>query len=247
MEHNQHLGPRYYDCGICGHLLRVILTSTEAPQVKAKKPVLNKAVARKVLAAVDAGLVHGLGDPVPGQMCVEAAVCYALGQPHGDDPNCVSSVVRTFKIKLNDSAWSSNSARAKGMRRVAVAQLGSNKIDNRKFAKELVLGTVKTILPFTFRGVAAVIPSHKEALEAAALACEVAKDLSAADSAASAAHSAAYSAASAASAADSAAYSAASAAHSAARDNMLSMAAEVAVKALKKCGALGVKWLDLCK
>ena len=34
-------------------------------------------VARKVLTTIDAGLVAGLGEPVAGQMCVEAAVCFA--------------------------------------------------------------------------------------------------------------------------------------------------------------------------
>ena len=42
---------------------------------------LNKAVARKVLKTVDAGLCSGKGAPEPGKMCVEAAVCFALGLP----------------------------------------------------------------------------------------------------------------------------------------------------------------------
>jgi len=47
-------------------------------------------LAAKVLAVVDAGLVKGLGEAVPGHMCVEAAVCYALGEPHSDAPSCGS-------------------------------------------------------------------------------------------------------------------------------------------------------------
>jgi hypothetical protein len=47
-------------------------------------------------------------------MCVEAAVCYALGLPHSDNPPCVGYAVRQYKIRLNDSNWSSNEARAKG-------------------------------------------------------------------------------------------------------------------------------------
>src|SRR4051812_25945436 len=93
-------------------------------------------VAQKVLTAVDAGLVKGVGKPKPGQMCVEAAVCYALGLPHGDDPDCVSRALRSLKIRLNDSSWSSDAARAKGLRRLAVAQLGSRvAIDDQEFAK----------------------------------------------------------------------------------------------------------------
>ena len=82
-------------------------------------------VARKVLEIVRAGLVFGIGNPIAGQMCVEAAVCFALGEPHGDEPSCVSPALRAFKITLNDAGWSSNEARAKGLERLALAQLGS--------------------------------------------------------------------------------------------------------------------------
>jgi hypothetical protein len=130
--------------------------------------------------------------------------------------------VRAFKIALNDSVWSSSKARAKGMRRVAVAQLGSVDIDETKFARILALEIVKQLLPATLRSVASKVPSCGAALEAAAVLCEDAKTLGAASSAASAAYSAADSAACSAacsaadSAACSAAYSAASAAYSAA-------------------------------
>src|SRR5258708_34821687 len=91
--------------------------------------------ARKVLEVVDVGLCKGVGNPVPGQMCVEAAVCFALGLPHGDNPECVSNALRQLKIRLNDVNWSSNEARAKGLRRLAVAQLGSkDKLNEVEFA-----------------------------------------------------------------------------------------------------------------
>ena len=48
--------------------------------------------ARRVLEIVDAGLIKGLGVAEPGKMCVEAAICYALGLPHGDNPGCVGSL-----------------------------------------------------------------------------------------------------------------------------------------------------------
>lgn len=56
---------------------------------------LNLDIAKKVLATVDAGLVLGMGESVPGQMCVEAAVCFAYGLPHSDNPPCVGHAVRT--------------------------------------------------------------------------------------------------------------------------------------------------------
>src|SRR5690349_19890033 len=100
---------------------------------------INLEVARKVLTVVDAGLVHGVGKPIPGQMCVEAAVCFALDLPHGDDPKCVAPSLRHLKIRLNDSNWSSNEARAKGLRRLALIQLGSaGVLDEQEFARRVV-------------------------------------------------------------------------------------------------------------
>lgn len=37
---------------------------------------ITEAIAKKVVDAVDAGLVAGVGIQEPGKMCVEAAVCY---------------------------------------------------------------------------------------------------------------------------------------------------------------------------
>jgi hypothetical protein len=140
---------------------------------KSSKVTLKQA--RKVLEVVDAGLCSGLGQPKPGQMCVEAAVCYALGQPHGDNPKCVAPAVRSFKIALNDAAWSSNTARAKGMRRIAIAQLGTaGEIDEVAFAKALAEQTIRQIVPVALRAAAELHQDamHKAALEAAAVRCE---------------------------------------------------------------------------
>ena len=84
-------------------------------KTKSQPVKITKAIARKVAKVVNAGLVKGLGKPEPGKMCVEAAVCYAMGLPHGDKPACVSPVLRSLKIRLNDSAWSSDQARANGL------------------------------------------------------------------------------------------------------------------------------------
>lgn len=55
--------------------------------------IIDLTIAKKVLKTVNAGLVKGLGESEPGKMCVEAAVCYALGLPHSDDPwLCVAAV-----------------------------------------------------------------------------------------------------------------------------------------------------------
>jgi hypothetical protein len=194
---------------------------------------VNAEVAAKVLATVDAGLCSGVGSPVPGHMCVEAAVCYAYGLPHGDKPPCVGAAVRSFKIALNDAEWSSNAARAKGMRRIAIAQLGSATIDQSVFVDKLALATIRRVVPLALRAAAGMPGNAKQAIaiERAAKACESAEDLSAAKSAAESA----------------AAESAAAAARSArsARDNILSIAAEIGVDALVAAGSPGCQFLYL--
>ena len=101
---------------------------------------LTKAIARKVLLTIDAGLTDGLGIPEPGKMCVEAAVCYARGLPHGDHPDCVASSLNKLKIVLNDNSWwISNKSRAKGMRKLAILQLGTaGALDEIDFVRRLV-------------------------------------------------------------------------------------------------------------
>jgi hypothetical protein len=88
-------------------------------------PTVTKTFICKLNKVIDAGLVKGLGSSKPGQMCIEAAVNYAKGANHNDSPICVHSVVRAFAIALNDAVWSSNQARAEGMRGLAIAQLGT--------------------------------------------------------------------------------------------------------------------------
>lgn len=82
--------------------------------------------AKRVLEIVDAGLTSGLGDPIPGRMCVEAAVCFAFGEGHDDEPRCVDPRIRKIKITINDAEWwDSDIDRAKGLRKLAILQLGT--------------------------------------------------------------------------------------------------------------------------
>src|SRR5262249_36589829 len=127
------------------------------------------------LTVVDAGLVSGVGQPIPGKMCVEAAVCFALGLPHGDEPACVSSALRALKIRLNDSGWSSPQARAKGLRRLAVAQLGSaGHLDAKEFVRRVIDYTIRTTAPRAMKIAASVTQNaeHKQVLLDVALRCE---------------------------------------------------------------------------
>lgn len=133
--------------------------------------VIDIAAARRVLEVVDKGLITGKGRPCPGHMCVEAAVCYALGEPHSDRPSCVGQAVRMFKIQLNDSAWCGAQSRAAGLRDLAVAQLGSLDVDQIEFAQFVTLESVRQILPIALRLLE---------MEQQAVACETVADVPAA-------------------------------------------------------------------
>ncbi len=172
---------------------------------------ITREIAIKVRDTVDCGLTSGMGKPIPGEMCVEAAVCFAMGLPHSDEPTCVSKAFRSLKIALNDGPWSDNKARAKGLRRLAIVQLGSSEIDDNEFARRVVEMTIRKIVPIAMRAAALIhpMPEHKLALENSALLCEKEGTESAAESAAKSAWSAAKSA-------ESAAWSAAKSAESAA-------------------------------
>ena len=219
--------------------------------------MITEKQAARVLEVVDAGLSGGLGKPVPGQMCVEAAVCYAFGEPHGDKPSCVDPVLRTFKIKLNDSDWSSNEARANGMRRLAIAQLGTRgTLDQKLFVSKLSEMIIRKVLPIALRSVGleveAVRCENEGSQEAADVAAAYAAYAAAraADAARAAANAAAYAAARAAyAAADAAADADADAARAAARavdkDSILSLAAEEVVKILIELKTPGSQFLYL--
>lgn len=112
---------------------------------------ITNEIVLNLLSVVDQGLCCGIGKPTPGHMCVEAAACFALGEPHGDEPTCVADEVRSSKITLNDKFWVSNESRAQGLRRVAVAQLGSKDVVNgMKFYRAMRWHALCLLLPVIF-------------------------------------------------------------------------------------------------
>ena len=214
----------------------------------------------KVLTKFDEALGRGLcvgAGSQNGQMCIEAAICYALNLPHGDNPECVDHAVRAFKIRLNDSQrWTSPASRAKHLRALGIAQIGSKGVvDSKEFSSRLVKSTIQKLIPVLFRElypgrwVDLVNACEKEGTQAAA------RKLAAVDAADAAADDAAYAAAYAADAADAAAYAAAYAAAAAAayaaayaaaaaaaadaakrRDHYLTLSASLALRALQEQG-----------
>jgi hypothetical protein len=196
---------------------------------------ITREIAIKVRDVVAAGLSHGLGTPEPGKMCVEAAVCYAMGLPHSDKPTCVSPAIRSLKIALNDKVWSSPQARAQGLARLALVQLGSaGAVDDREFARRVVEMTIRVVVPLALRAAATRVPSHAARLEAAAVQCEQRGDRASAIQARNAAY-----------AADADAYAAAADDVALRRDRVLSDFAERVVQILVDMGAPGAQWLDL--
>lgn len=125
-------------------------------------------VVPKIDAILARGLSQGLGDR-DGQMCIEAAVCAALDLPHGDDPPPVTTSVSAFKVQLNDRLWSSPQARAQGLRRLGIAQLGSRGVvDDRAFVRLLASRTIRILVPAVLR---ACLPDHTT-IRQVAEACE---------------------------------------------------------------------------
>ena len=199
---------------------------------------ISEPLVRKLLGTVDAGLVAGVGVPEPGKMCVEAAISYALGEPHSDGPSCVDAAVRAGKIALNDADWSSPAARAHGMRAVAIAQLGSKgTIDPVKYATRLAELTIREIVPLALRAAARLNPDFSAQLEAAAVRCATEGTEAAARAASAASEAASEAAARAA--------RAARAASEAASEAVLAHSARLMVQALRECGSPGCDWLWL--
>ena len=190
--------------------------------------------ARKVLTIVDAGLIKGAGKkPIAGEVCVEQAVCMALGLPHSDNPICVAPVLRVLKIKINDCNWSSNQARAKGLRRLAVAQLGSaDHLDEQEFRRRVVDYALRRSTSAALRSAASIQKdqTHKAKLLAAAKRCEEEGTREAAQDArviARASYAASY-------------------ASDADRDKSLADYAEDIVQILIDMKAPGCRWLEIC-
>src|SRR5437773_717890 len=97
-------------------------------------------------AILKRGLKRGGGNEVGTVGCIENAVCEALGLPYSDNPGCVTPAIASYKRHLNDKGWSSNDARAKGLRDIGIAQIGSNGIvDDKEFARRLADKTARVL------------------------------------------------------------------------------------------------------
>jgi hypothetical protein len=146
---------------------------------------INPTIVKRLLKIIDKGLISGAGEstynpqtgeydspPKPGEVCVEQAVALALDEPLidgdvTDRPKCVANAVADLKIQLNDRDWSSNKARARGLRRVAVAQLGSKGMTDEKVFAEFRRKLGKYRLPVPAKLVATAFDVTADEDEAA--------------------------------------------------------------------------------
>ena len=189
------------------------------------------------------GLSLGLGEQ-GGQVCIEAAVCEVLGLTHSDDPQCITQAVRNFKLILNDSKWSSPEVRAKSLRDLGLAQLGSlGVVNGEEFDKRMAEKTIRVILPKLFRE----LWPEDEKMLAVALRCEQEGTKEAAKAAAKAAFSfpsSAFSFAVTCCNDRAAAWAAGDAAGTAANsDEYLNLSAQLALETLRELESPGIKFL----
>lgn len=168
------------------------------------------------------GLSAGVGQ-AGKQVCIEAAICEALDLPHGDDPLCVAASVRSYKIRLNDSNWSSAAARAAGLRDLGIAQLGSlGVVDDIQFSRRMAIETIRVLIPDLFRSIFTLETPEHEKCRAAADRCAAA-DGDAARWAADAA--------------------AAAAAAEIGSDHYLKISAGIALRILREMKSPGCEWI----
>jgi len=211
--------------------------------------MINQGLVNSIHSLLDKGVTCCFSpDPKPGNMCLEQVISYALGEEIGDKPSCVGKQVRKFVIYLNDANWSSPSARAEGMKQLAIAQLGSDSLNQDEFREKLIFAVITKLLPAMFRD----LGEEKWKKEIKSL--EGAKDLKEATEAAAAASVAAYATADADVAADvvSTVYAFSSAASDAALyatyatntgDKYFKMVAHLAVEVLKDMGSPGCQFI----
>lgn len=99
----------------------------------------NKEVYDEILSK---GLCRGMSSN--RRVCIEAAIALASGEPLNDQPDCVHKELINLGIKLNDTIWSSPDARAKGLYKLGLAQLGTkdnphvNKLEEHVVSKIIV-------------------------------------------------------------------------------------------------------------
>jgi hypothetical protein len=110
---------------------------------------MNAETVAEILSAIDAGLVHGsVAADLPGQTALWGAIRSVSRSTRIAEP-----LVR-LSVRLNDAYWSSTAERAKGLRRLAIAQLDSGKsFDDAEFGRRVIDLLAGEIVPVALRSV----------------------------------------------------------------------------------------------
>jgi len=104
-------------------------------------------ITQKLTEIISHGLVKGLGNPVPGELCLGAAICLAYGEPHSARPSCVAEEDLAWCTTINDAPWSSVAARAKALLPLGLAMLGTAGTDRGPWVRAVVLDTIRRVMP----------------------------------------------------------------------------------------------------
>lgn len=104
---------------------------------------------------------EGTGEQLPAWRCESYTFYYPL-LPHDDDTKCVGWAVRYLVFHINNREWSSDEARAAGLRKLAVAQLGSDQLDQFRFAELVALKTVQKLCPLLFAELAKLAETDED-------------------------------------------------------------------------------------
>jgi len=188
-------------------------------------PTFDRAVYDRLLAR---GLPSGLGDTE--HACIMACLNLACGGTLTDaaESPCVLPAAARFAIRLNDAAWSSEMARADGLRDLGLALLGTAHLDRKVFLSNLTQATIREVVPVFLR---------RAGLEEPAKRCEAEGTAEAAARGARSAAAAAYAAYADAADAAAAAYADAAAAAAAYADAAFADAAAAAADAAAAAAA----------
>ena len=105
------------------------------PMKERKTLEITEELASRILNLVDAGLDDIPRDNTPTAAHCDPHVCWVDNMPTCSSVTSVSVPVRRVMEKLKDAPWSSEEARTKYLRRLAIAQLGTAfKFNEQRFA-----------------------------------------------------------------------------------------------------------------
>src|SRR6185436_12705706 len=108
---------------------------------------------RRLRQIMPMGLTAETEGREPGKMSLENAICFATGEPPGEEPSCVAELDLEYSTILSSAGWSSDLVRGEALLPLVIAQLGTTDTDRETWADQLVLGTVKRVLPLALDAV----------------------------------------------------------------------------------------------